>query len=153
MAAAPLLRAAVTDFCNSGAGEACTVDFALDPSAETAVLDADAALLRRAFANLLGNSARHNPGGCNVAVTAETAGECLRLIFADDGRGYPPAVLAQLQGAAAPDAPAPHILGLYLVRQIVRAHGGQAAFAQNRPRGALCTLTLPLAPAGGPPVQ
>ena len=77
----------------------------------------------------------------------------LRLIFADDGRGYPPAVLAQLQGAAAPDAPAPHILGLYLVRQIVRAHGGQAAFAQNRPRGALCTLTLPLAPAGGPPVQ
>lgn len=149
MAAAPLLRAAVTDFCNSGAGEACTVDFALDPSAETAVLDADAALLRRAFANLLGNSARHNPGGCNVSVTAETAGGSLRLIFADDGRGYPPAVLAQLQGAAAPDAPAPHILGLYLVRQIVRAHGGQAAFAQNRPRGALCTLTLPLAPAGG----
>ena len=153
MAAAPLLRAAVTDFCNSGAGEACTVDFALDPSAETAVLDADAALLRRAFANLLGNSARYNPGGCNVSVTAETAGGSLRLIFADDGRGYPPAVLAQLQGAAAPDAPAPHILGLYLVRQIVRAHGGQAAFAQNRPHGALCTLTLPLAPAGGPPVQ
>ena len=149
--AAPLLRQAVTDFCNSGQGAHCGVEFALTPAAESAVLDADSALLRRAFANLLGNSARHNPGGCDITVRADAADGWLEITFADTGAGYPPAVLAVLNGAEPdPDTPAPHILGLHIVEQIARAHGGRAVFAQNTPRGARCALSLPLADAQAP---
>ncbi len=154
--AGPLLRRAVTDFCNSGLAERCGVDFAVSPAAEAAVLDADAGLLARAFENLLNNAARHNPGGCAVTVRAEAAGGRLAVTVADDGAGYPPAVLAALGTAAAGEgtpgtAGAPHILGLHLVEQIAAAHGGSADFAQNAPHGAKATVTLPLAPAETPP--
>ncbi len=149
-AAGPLLRRAVADFCNSGLAERCAVDFDIDPDADAAMLNADAALLARAFENILNNAARHNPDGCTVTVRAALAGAALRVTFADDGTGFPPAVLAALgtqeAGQSAPDAP--HILGLHLVGQIAAAHGGSAAFSQAAPHGAKATVTLPLAGAG-----
>ena len=60
-------------------------------------------------------------------------------------------VLAVLNGAEPdPGTPAPHILGLHIVEQIARAHGGRAVFAQNTPRGARCLLSLPLADVQAP---
>lgn len=140
--AGPLLRQAVVNFCNTAE---CPVEFTLSPQADHALLDADAALLTRALENLLNNSARHNPGGCTVAVQADCDGETLRLEVADDGAGYPPAVLAVLQGGEAGEG-GPHILGLHIVRQIVAAHGGAVAFLQNEPHGARAVLTLPCLP-------
>ena len=55
--------------------------------------------------------------------------------MADDGIGYPAAVLVALN-AAEPAENAPHILGLYVVQQIAAAHGGMAVFGQNTPCGA-----------------
>ncbi len=55
--------------------------------------------------------------------------------MADDGIGYPAAVLAALN-AAEPTENAPHILGLHVVQQIAAAHGGTAVFGQNTPCGA-----------------
>lgn len=140
--AGELLRRAVTDFCNSGVGGACALDFDLDPAAEPLVLDVDEALLGRAFANLLGNSARHNPG-CAIKVEAQKAGEELAVTITDNGSGYPTNVLAVLEGAP-PEENAPHVLGLHIVVQIVTAHGGRVEFGQNRPHGARTILCLPL---------
>ena len=141
--AGELLRQIVTDFCNSGAGENCTLDFDLDPKAENLVLDVDAPLLGRAFSNLLGNSARHSPG-CAVTVHARREETELAVMVADDGTGYPPAVLAVLEGTEL-SGPAPHVLGLHIVVQIIKAHGGQVVFGQNVPHGACTVLRLPLA--------
>lgn len=141
--AGELLRRAVTDFCNSGAGENCTLDFELDPRAETLTLDVDEALLGRAFSNLLGNSARHNPG-CAISVKARREEETLVMTIADNGSGYPPAVLAVLEGRQ-PSGSAPHVLGLHIVVQIVAAHGGRVEFGQNQPHGARTVLRLPSA--------
>lgn len=140
--AGELLRRAVTDFCNSGAGEACTLDFDLDPQAESLPLNVDEALLGRAFSNLLGNSARHNPG-CAIQVQARQEGESLAVTITDNGSGYPPDVLAVLAGLPA-ESPAPHVLGLHIVVQIVAAHGGRVEFGQNSPHGARTVLYLPL---------
>ena len=65
------------------------------------------------------------------------------LTFTDDGVGYPPAVLHALQTDEAGEN-TPHILGLHVVEQIIRAHGGTAAFARNAPRGAKAVLVLPV---------
>ena len=65
------------------------------------------------------------------------------LTVADDGIGYPAAVLVALN-AAEPAENAPHILGLYVVQQIAAAHGGRAVFGQNTPHGAKAVVYLPL---------
>ena len=93
------------------------------------MLDADRELLTRALDNLLNNSVRHNPGGCDIRVTAELADGRLVLTVRDNGAGYPEAVLRNLTGTDDPNAP--HILGLHLVQQIAAAHNGEASFRNN----------------------
>ena len=82
------------------------------------------------------------PGSQTVAFAPQGVGERFCLTVADDGIGYPPAVLAALN-AAEPAENAPHILGLYVVQQIAAAHGGRAVFGQNTPCGAKTTVWLP----------
>ena len=152
--AGSLLRGAVTEFCNSGAAESCAVDFNLSPSAENAMLDADEGLIVRALDNILGNSARHNPDGCQIKVHGDlyTEGACtlLEVCVTDDGVGYPPAVISALcnpQQKNDADQAEPHILGLHVVEQIAAAHGGRAIFAQNTPHGAKTLFCLPILPS------
>ena len=103
----------------------------------------DSPLAARAVENLLHNAARHNPGPVQVQLSAVRTGKTLRITIADDGAGYPPAVLHALQTGEAGEN-TPHILGLHVVEQIIRAHGGTAAFARNAPRGAKAVLVLPV---------
>ena len=141
--AGALLRETVAAFADSPAGEACDASLELDEAAGRLVLMADAALLRRAMDNLLYNSARHTPPGCAVFVRAQRilqgGREALRVVIGDDGAGYPPGVLAVLRGENV--SPPPHILGLHLVVQILRAHGGEVRF-QNE-QGARAELICP----------
>lgn len=141
--AGPLLRRLAADFCENPLAERCTVDVSLTDEAERAVLSVDSALLARAVENLLGNSARHNPPPVHIQVTAALCGEKFRLTVIDDGAGYPPAVLRALSGQPAEGAP-PHILGLHVVEQVLRAHGGTAAFTNRAPHGAKAVLELPI---------
>lgn len=141
--AGPLLRRLAAEFCDSPLAARCTVALEIAPDADKAILDADAALLARAVENLLHNAACHNPGPVQVQLSAVRTGKTLRITIADDGAGYPPAVLHALQTGEAGEN-TPHILGLHVVEQIIRAHGGTAAFARNAPRGAEAVLVLPV---------
>ena len=141
--AGPLLRRLAAEFCDSPLAARCTVALEITPEADKAILDADAALLARAVENLLHNAACHNPGPVQVQLSAVRTGKTLRITIADDGAGYPPAVLHALQTGEAGEN-TPHILGLHVVEQIIRAHGGTAAFARNAPRGAKAVLVLPV---------
>lgn len=142
LTAGPLLRRAVADFYDTPLADHCTVSLAQTDAAEQAVLDADPALLARALENLLNNAARHNPDPVEVRISAEMDGGKLRIILADDGVGYPPAVLRAL--SCPEQEGAPHILGLHVVEQILSAHGGRAVFLRNRPQGAKAVLVLPV---------
>ena len=141
--AGPLLRRLAAEFCDSPLAVRCTVALDVTPDADKAVLDADAALLARAVENLLHNAACHNPGPVQVQLSAVRTGKTLILTIADDGAGYPPAVLHALQTGDAGEN-TPHILGLHVVEQILRAHGGTATFARNTPHGAKAVLVLPV---------
>lgn len=147
-----LLRESVAAFCDSPAGAGCTVELHIAPDTSGAKCTCDKALLRRAIDNLLSNSARHNPQGCRITLCLSlTAQPAFVITLRDDGRGYPPAVLAMLgapedaSASAAEDFSSPHILGLYLVRRIAMAHGGRAEFLNRS--GACCMLTLPVSKA------
>ena len=136
------LRRCVADFCDS-LEETHSVDLLIREPAGQATLEADGELLTRAMDNLLNNSIRHNPSGCDIWVAAEIAEEQFVLEVRDNGAGYPEAVLRNLSDTCS-DPNAPHILGLHLVRQIVEAHGGQADFFNDG--GAVAILHLPTTP-------
>ena len=99
--------------------------------------------------NLLGNSIRHNSAPVEIEVQTNVAGNRFCLTVADNGTGYPPAVLAALQGMPQNEQP-PHILGLHVVEQIAAAHGGRVTFGQNVPNGAKATVWLPCAEKKAP---
>ena len=136
------LRRCVADFCDS-LEEAYSVDLLIREPAGQTILEADAELLTRAVDNLLNNSVRHNPSGCDIWVAAEIVDGQFVLEVRDNGGGYPEAVLRNLSDTCS-DPNAPHILGLHLVRQIVEAHGGQASFRNDS--GAVAVLQLPIVP-------
>ena len=122
-------------FCDS-LGENYSVGLQIREPAGQTVLEADRELLTRALDNLLNNSVRHNPGGCDIQVAAELENGRFVLTVRDNGAGYPEAVLRNLSGTDDPNAP--HILGLHLVQQIAAAHEGEASFCNDG--GAVATL-------------
>lgn len=141
--AGPLFRALVAQFCENAQEKKCEIALEQSEQSEQAILCADRALLERLLENLLNNSIRHNPGRVSITVRTKAAGGCFYLTVADDGCGYPPAVLAAMN-APEPCENAPHILGLHVVEQIAIAHGGKAEFAQNIPQGAKAVISLPM---------
>ena len=136
------LRRCVADFCDS-LGETHSVDLLIREPAGQATLEADEELLTRAIDNLLNNSVRHNPSGCEIQVMAELEDGQFVLTVRDNGAGYPEAVLQNLSDTCS-DPNAPHILGMHLVRQIVAAHGGEVSFRNDS--GAVAVLQLPIVP-------
>ncbi len=140
--AGPLFRELTAQFCDSPLAENAAISLVQTEQAQQAHLLADRALLGRLLDNLLGNSIRHNSGNVAITVQTELLQNQFRLTVTDNGQGYPPEVLAALQAPHTENAP--HILGLHVVEQIAAAHGGQAVFSQNTPKGAKTTVWLPL---------
>ncbi len=126
-------------------------DVAIDP--ELPLIQADAAQLERAFANLLENAARHGAGH-PVAVRARAVGQRMLVRIVDRGPGIPRAQLERIfepfQRGEEPDGHAGSGLGLAVVRGFVEANGGRA-WAESLPgQGATFVVELPLAPAQVP---
>ncbi|MDQ3157057.1 MAG: HAMP domain-containing histidine kinase [Actinomycetota bacterium] len=106
----------------------------------------DAPLLARAVRNLLDNAARH--ATTRVTITVRSRGEDAEVTVADDGPGIPVSdrirVLerfTRLDDARARDTGGVG-LGLAIVDDIVKIHGGRLTINDNTP-GARITMTLP----------
>lgn len=92
-------------------------------------------------ASLIGNALRYSPRGATVRVRLARTAEGALLEVADEGPGLDPAVAAGLfeRGGG---------LGLFLVREIVDAHGGAVEVSSEPGRGARFVVKL-TAPDGG----
>jgi PAS domain S-box-containing protein len=109
------------------------------------IVRADPERLAQALDNLLDNALRHGRG--LVHLSAEV-GKVATIRVRDEGAGVPDEVRARLFerfATAGPDRGTG--LGLYLVREIARRHGGDATYRQgDDPGGAAFEITLPLTP-------
>ncbi len=117
----------------------------LDAEVESIDVQADAALVLQALANMLRNAAEHGEGVAALEVRATDREVTWRVL--DDGPGFGTGLASAFDAfARGPQrkARAGSLgLGLALVRRIAEAHGG-AATATDRPEGgAAVRLTIP----------
>jgi signal transduction histidine kinase len=116
-------------------------------------LHADPARLEQALVNLLSNAARYTPPGGLVRVTAECRGSEFRLGVRDNGSGLAPGTrVFELFAQAETGSHGGLGIGLYLVRSLIRLHGGDVTVASDGPgKGCEFVVRLPLSdPVAGP---
>ncbi len=106
---------------------------------------ADPALLRQVFLNLIRNSAQAMEQGGTLTVDAEPGAHVVRVSFADTGSGIASAARERIFEPFFTTKERGTGLGLFVVRMLVEAQGG-AAEGTGRPDGGACfTVRLPAA--------
>lgn len=99
----------------------------------------DVGLLTRALRNLLGNSVRHNPQGCRIRLSGIKTEDGFCICVEDSGKGVPEQVRRIIEGEGGAGGTAyeknadsrPHVMGLFVVKQIACAHGGRLWFEKD----------------------
>lgn len=141
---APMLRSTVTDILNSGIPDIYEITLSIREQAQNGVISADQDLLKRAVSNLIINSMAHNPDGCSIEIELKRNAEAYIFSIADNGIGFKAEILEQLNDPKELTELKNHGLGLTIVRQIVKAHGGTIAFYNLLKGGCRVVFYLPV---------
>jgi signal transduction histidine kinase len=139
-AGATMERPAAVDLLGLAAEEAVRVDASFDVvpiGANPVEIRGDAALLRRLVRNLLENAAKH--GSPPVFISVERHEEAVRIVVSDQGPGIAPSERERVfepfyRPAGHGESCGGWGLGLSLVRQIAKRHGG-SVFCDAAPGG------------------
>lgn len=131
--------------------ESVGVQLLFTPSGRPLRGDIDCLLLERALYNLVANALAHCPSGSTITLSVQKQDFFLLLRVMDNGNGIEEGVLSTIFerfsasefGAASQGIG----LGLPIVREIARLHGGTIAVNGNPEGGTCVTLTLSLAPS------
>ncbi len=126
--------------------EAAEIALAADAD-QTAVVAGDERRLEQVVRNLLVNALKFTPGGGRVDVDVDTRNGDVRLTVADTGAGIPADELAHVferfwRGRDA-GATAGSGIGLAVVDELVRAHGGTVTAESEAGHGARFRVVLP----------
>lgn len=117
------------------------------------VVHADAKRVVQVFINLLSNANKYAPEGSEIALEAAREDGQVRVSVVDEGRGVPPEHRDDLFhrfahfGSESDKGKYGVGLGLWVVKAIVQAHGGDVGVEDQPEGGAKFWFTLPVAEA------
>jgi len=122
--------------------------FLIDIDTRIPPLDVDPRRIEQAITNLLSNAVKYSPDSQDIRVTVVPDGEQAVISVSDTGDGMPLADLERVfdrfyKGSSGKGMPGAG-LGLYLVRTIAEAHGGNVSVASKPGSGSTFTIRLPL---------
>ena len=114
---------------------------------EAVYIDRD--LIQLSLRQLVDNALKHAPGHSSIQIGAEIGGSGLRLWVMDDGPGIAPAETDRVferfyRGRSSRHAVPGSGIGLSVVRDIARAHGGNASVESRPGKGSRFIINLPL---------
>ena len=107
-------------------------------------MQGDALQLREALSNLIDNALRYTPRGSRITLRAQTTPGGALLEVEDDGPGLSPEDMAHVfqRFWRASELPGGCGLGLAIVQEIARRHGGVAQVEPAQPHGLRVSLRL-----------
>jgi NtrC-family two-component system sensor histidine kinase KinB len=131
------------------AARAGGLELSVDVPPEPVPMQADAERIGVVLANLLGNALRHTPSGGRVVARLLRTKDGVRIEVQDTGEGIPAAYQERIfdRFIQVPGSKQGGVgLGLYISREVVRAHGGEMGATSQTGKGSTFWFTLPLAP-------
>lgn len=143
-----LLRSYVADLLNTGVSGRYHIEIEISPEADNVVLECDARLISRAVNNLVQNSMKHNPHGCNICISLVLSKKKLILTVEDNGIGLSAEKLREMEErshymeSTDERLDLRHGLGLMIVGQVAAAHRGELALTSAAPHGCSASLTF-----------
>lgn len=113
------------------------------------IIEADKMGLTSVFINLLENAVKYSKGDQEISMQVEEKGEQIQIQVADLGIG-----ISELEkerifdkfyrvGSEDTRTTKGTGLGLFIVKEIVKAHGGRISVSDNKPKGTIFNITLP----------
>lgn len=143
-------RQCAADFINTDFSGKYPLEWKAEENLPACVIEGDRNLLCRAVNNLLNNAQNHNPDGCHIMMEIYAEGKECCIAIEDDGVGITEEKLEKMKNTphymmndSGADEPR-HGLGLLIVRQIVKAHHGEAVFSSVTPHGLRIEIRLPI---------
>ena len=128
--------------------ESLGIELVADLAAACGRITADAGLLRIALLNLLRNSLQAVGGdgrtGGKVVVCARKCGAIVEISVQDNGPGIPADIGEHILEPFFTTKASGSGLGLPIVAQVMKVHGGRLRFASNPKRGATFYLDFPI---------
>jgi two-component system sensor histidine kinase TctE len=104
---------------------------------QSLMIEGDGLQVREALSNLIDNALRYTPSGTTITLRVDRTASGARLAVEDNGPGLAPAEMTQVfqrfwRGSQLPGGCG---LGLSIVREVTRRHGGEAAVQAMTPHG------------------
>jgi len=148
-----LVRAAADRHFSQAQDQGVTLTFSTPPDLPRVLADRDRISL--VFDNLLSNALRFTEAGGTIRIQAEAGKDAVRFAVRDSGRGIPSAYLPKVFSPffrAPGQIPSSGVgLGLAIVSETIRHHGGTVGAESDPGRETIFWFTLPLAENGEPP--
>ena len=120
----------------------------MDFPADMAPINADPSGFTALLQNLMENALKYSPAGAPVNITASQENGKFELLVADQGLGIPDSekksVIEKFYrvGSEETRKTTGTGLGLYIVNQVVKAHGGRLSILDNEPRGTIFKVQI-----------
>ncbi|HEY0996048.1 MAG TPA: ATP-binding protein [Gemmatimonadaceae bacterium] len=125
---------------------------AVDVTDDAPVIEADKALLKRVFGNLIQNALTHSANAVKVQLAARRDGDGILFTVADNGPGIPPeyreVIFRKFQQVKTTNVPRVRSsgLGLAFCKMAVDAHGGRIWVQEAEGGGSAFFISLPVVP-------